>query len=103
MIIYNVTTQVDWIIHEDWLQWMKSVHIPDTLDTGMFTHHRLVRLLEVEETDGPTYAVQYFTTTLFNYHQFKESFSGYIRQKEIEKWGDKMISFGTVMQVVDEV
>jgi hypothetical protein len=103
MIIYNITFKADWLIHEEWFQWMKEVQIPEMLATGMFTHYRLVRLLEVDETDGPTYAVQYFATAPGNYHHYQEFFAPMIRTQEIQKWGEKLVSFGTIMQVVDEL
>jgi hypothetical protein len=34
MILYNVTVSVDPEIHDEWLAWMKSKHIPDVLATG---------------------------------------------------------------------
>ena len=91
MIIYNVTFKADWPIHEEWLKWMNEVHIPATLATGMFTHYRLVRLLEVDDTDGPTYAVQYFASALANYHRYQEFFAPILREQEIQKWGDKLV------------
>eukprot|EP01035_Chromulina_nebulosa_P051609 gene51609-70282_t len=58
-IIYNITTKVDWLVHDAWLRWMLDVHIPEVLGTGCFEKHLLVRILETDETEGPTYAVQY--------------------------------------------
>ena len=60
MYIYNVTIQLVWGIHEDWLQWMKTKHIPEVMATGCFTDFRFVRVLEMDETEGPTYATKYF-------------------------------------------
>ena len=53
MLIYNITIQVNWTIHNEWLPWMQEVHIPEVMATGMFTHFRILRLLEVDESDGP--------------------------------------------------
>lgn len=33
MIVYSVTVNIDSSIHEDWLAWMKSKHIPDVMAT----------------------------------------------------------------------
>ena len=51
MYIYNVTIQLVWGIHEDWLQWMKTKHIPEVMATGCFTDFRFVRVLEMDETE----------------------------------------------------
>ena len=34
MYIYNVTTNIDESVHDEWLHWMKEIHIPDVLATG---------------------------------------------------------------------
>lgn len=100
MYIYNVTTQVSWAIHEDWLRWMQQEHIPEVVGTGNFTHHRMVRLLEVDETDGPTYAVQFFTNTLQQYHNYLQNHADKIRQKAAEAWKNEAVSFRSLMEVV---
>jgi hypothetical protein len=59
MFIYNVTIQVTWAIHEQWLEWMTTIHMPEVVATGCFSTSRLLRLVEVDETEGPTFAAQY--------------------------------------------
>ena len=71
MYIYNVTTNVDESIHDEWLNWMKSKHIPAMLATGKFTVAKMSQVLIEEEMGGVTYAVQYTTedkTTLEQYY-----------------------------------
>ncbi len=100
MIIYNITFKVDWSIHDDWLSWLIDIHIPGMLDTGLFYKHQLVRLLDVEESDGPTYAVQYYLLTLRSYHDFMQHQLALKRREAREKWGDKFVEFSTLMEVV---
>ena len=59
MIIYNVTTNIQESVHDQWLTWMQEKHIPEVLATGKFTSARIVRVLIEEEMGGMTYAVQY--------------------------------------------
>ncbi|MEQ9302638.1 MAG: DUF4286 family protein, partial [Marinoscillum sp.] len=37
MILYNITVNVQEGVQEDWLNWMKAVHIPEVMQTGCFT------------------------------------------------------------------
>ncbi len=53
MIIYNVTIKVDKTIAEDWLLWMQKEHIPEVMATGCFYAYKIVRLLEIDESEGP--------------------------------------------------
>jgi hypothetical protein len=100
MFIYNVTIQVTWSIHEDWLSWMTEVHMQEVLDTGCFGNCRLLRLVEVDETDGPTYAAQYTAASKALYNSYISNHSEILRKKSYERWGDQFIAFRSVMQQV---
>lgn len=101
MIIYNVTVKTDHSIAAAWLQWLKEEHIPDIIRTGCFTHANILRLVEVDESDGITYAVQYHAANKEQYDRYISEFANEMRQKATDKWGNKFIAFRTVMQVVN--
>lgn len=101
MIVYNVTIKVDAGIAENWLAWLKNEHIPDVMGTGCFSNSNIMKLLEIDDADGPTYAIQYFAESKSQYNQYIEKFAGIMRQKSFDKWGDKFIAFRSVMQVVN--
>ncbi len=100
MFIYNITTQVTWKIHEGWLEWMKAMHIPDVMASGCFIEYRLLRLVEVDETDGPTYAAQFMAESKVLYNRYISEYAPGLRSKSFDKWGDQFISFRSVMQQV---
>jgi hypothetical protein len=99
-VIYNVTNKVEQSIAGEWLQWLKDEHIPDVLGTGCFTQATIVRLLEVDDSDGPTYAIQYQAGSKELYNRYIETFSTDRRNKAINKWGGRFIAFRSVMEVV---
>jgi hypothetical protein len=101
MIIYNITIKVEWSIAQEWEHWMKNIHIPEVLATGCFDKHQLVRLLQVDETDGPTYAAQYYSPTLAKYDYYLQHHAPDLRKKAFEKWGEKYLDFRTLMQLVE--
>ena len=41
MILYNITVNIDHDIHQEWLVWMKDIHIPDVLSTGLFIENKI--------------------------------------------------------------
>ncbi len=100
MIVYNVTIKTDHSIADKWLAWLKEEHMPAIINTGCFTHATILRLLEVDETEGPTYAVQYHAESKALYNQYIQKFSEEMRNKGFEKWGNRFIAFRSVMQVV---
>jgi hypothetical protein len=101
MIIYNITTQISWNIHDQWRQWMLEIHLPSLLGTGVFSHYRLVRLLEVDEDFGPTYAVQLYVKEDHSIEQYKRCHQRQIEDQEAQMWGDEAYSFASIMQVIN--
>ena len=101
MIVYNVTIKITSAIHTEWLQWLKEEHIPDVIQTGCFTHATILRLLEIDETEGPTYAIQYFAESKALYNNYIEKHAATMREKGFAKWGNQFIAFRSVMQVVN--
>ncbi|MBO9152750.1 DUF4286 family protein [Chitinophaga sp. GCM10012297] len=100
MIIYNVTTKVSTLIKDRWVEWMKQEHIPEIIATGLFHDYRMCRLLEQDDSDGPTFTVQYFTDTLENYYTYLQEYAPALRQQAFDTFGDQFVAFRTVMQVV---
>ena len=98
MIVYNVTTKVRWNILEAWLTWQLEEQIPAVLATGHFDSHQLFRLLEQEEEEGPTFVVQFYTTSTERYRQFITLHAPALQQNGWNKWGDSFIAFRTVME-----
>ena len=101
MIVFNITTHVAHSIAQEWEGWMKEELIPRVMVTGLFTEWKMFRLLEQDETEGITFIVQYFTSSLKNYYQYVEEFAPQMQQLAIDKWQDKFLSFKTIMQVVN--
>jgi hypothetical protein len=100
-VIYNVTIKVDASIASEWLAWLKNEHIADVMATGCFTNANILKLMEVDEAEGPTYAIQYFAGNIAQYHIYIEKYAAVMRQKSFDKWGDKFIAFRSLMQVVN--
>ncbi len=101
MLVYNITLKIDADIEKDWITWMKQEHIPEVMATTLFTENKFFKLLEQDESDGITYVIQYFTASKENYDRYIHEFSPTLRQKAIEKWGNRFIAFRTVMQFVN--
>ncbi|MCS6821508.1 MAG: DUF4286 family protein [Microscillaceae bacterium] len=102
MIVYNVTLNVDEKIHQEWLQWMREVHIPEVLATGLFIEHKFLRLLSHEaENTGFTYAVQYFLPDLPTYETYRLHYAPALQAQTTAKFGDKVVAFRTILETVE--
>lgn len=100
MLIYNVTVKVDKGIAADWLWWMRNEHIPEIMATGCFTRHQIVQLLEQDDSEGPTYAIQYHSPDQDHYERYIEEFADALRLKSLQKWGEGVMAFRSLMRIV---
>lgn len=101
MYIYNVTSNIEEAIHEQWLTWIKE-HIPQVLSTGKFKSATLTRVLVEEEMGGVTYSVQYRATSREALDDYFRDHAPALRNDAIRRFGDKVLSFRTELQIVDE-
>ena len=101
MIIYNITSQVSWAVHDAWRAWLTDELIPSVLGTTLFTHYQLVRLMEVDEENGATYALQLHSTDIDAFEEFRNNHLVYLQKKENERWGENVFSFGSLMEVIN--
>lgn len=100
MIIYNVTIKVTPDITGEYLQWLQEEHLPEMMQTGLFSSYRLCRLLESEDPEGATYVVQYHCDSMENYQSYVDEYSLRMRQKGLDKFGNKMVAFRTIMELL---
>lgn len=101
MLLYNITIKVDWRVHDLWLTWMFAKYIPFAINTQCFTKSQLVKLLEINDDEGPTYALQLYAESKASYNRYVEIYLPQIDQFTSEKWGSDVLSFSTLMQVVE--
>lgn len=102
MYIYNVTTNVAEEIHDKWLNWMKQKHIPDMLNTGKFSHAKMIQVLIDEEMGGVTYAVQYTTDSLETLEEYYTVDAPKLRDEATQLFKDQIVAFRTELKVISE-
>ena len=98
MYIYNVTVNLDEAIHQEWLNWMKTKHIPDVLNTGCFTGNRILRVLADDE--GVTYSVQYDFDTMEIYERYQEKFAPALQKEHSDRYSNRFVAYRTLLQKV---
>lgn len=100
MILYNVTTSLEPAAADEWVAYMRGVHMPEVLATGCFIRSQLCRLLN-EEDDGITYAAQYYCLSLEQFEAYQEHFAPALRGDMDKHFAGKYASFRTVLEVVE--
>ncbi len=100
MIVYNVTIKIDLKVHDIWLRWMKEEHIPRVMETGCFTGNKIYRILAEDETEGISYAFQYFANTMGDYFNYKENFASALQKELLAIFPEKFTAFRTILKEV---
>ena len=99
MILYNVTTKIDRDRAEEWLKWLREIHIPDLFKTGLFTDYKICRLLGLDDPNDETFAVQYFFKDVATFNEYQTKYAQEMRKDGMQRFGDCAASFRTVMEV----
>ncbi len=102
MYIYNVTLNIDETIHDQWMQWMKSKHIPDVLATGKFSAAKMCKVLVEEEMGGITYSIQYTTDSKTTLEAYYREDAPRLREDIMKLFAGKFVAFRTELEVVSE-
>lgn len=101
MIIYNVTVSIDETVHEEWLQWMRTTHIPDVMSTGLFLESRISRI-HAEEQGGKTYAIAYLAESMELLELYQREHAPRLQKEHSERYAGRFAAFRTFMEVVEE-
>ncbi len=100
MILYNVTINIDKDVEDQWLTWMKTTHIPDVLSTGLFSGHRIFRLLVDDDSGGTNYSIQYFAANRAQVDRYLKDHAPRLRDEYNQRYGGKHAAFRTLLEEV---
>lgn len=101
MILYNITVNINHDVHDDWLSWMREVHMPDVMKTGLFTEKRLCRLYGDEDSGGVTYSVQYVCRSMEDYEAYQHAYAPDLQAEHASRYRDKFVAFRSLLEIID--
>ncbi|MEX2593059.1 MAG: DUF4286 family protein [Anditalea sp.] len=101
MILYNVTVNIDVEKEKEYVEWMKNVHIPEVMATGLFEESKFFKLLQEVEEDGVNYSAQYFAKKMEKIHQYQENFAPVLQEKLKIKFGNHFVAFRSLLESVE--
>lgn len=102
MLIYNVTTNIEASVHDEWLLWMQESHIPEVLATGKFLNAKMSKVLVEENLGGSTYSVQYTTVNRETLKSYYQEDIQRMQDKSLRRFPDKFVAFSTEMEIISE-
>ena len=100
MIIYSVTITIEPGIEAEWLDWMKTVHVPDVLRTGCFSECRMHKILGAEET---SYVLQYSCRSLEEYHRYRDNFAPALQKEHTDRYRGQFRGSRQLLEEIERI
>ena len=101
MIIYNVTCNVEPAVSEKWQNWMKTTHIPEVMECGIFTSVKMNKVLSGND-GGDTFSIAYSCRSMKDLHQYQIKHAPVLQKKHTEKYRTKVVSFRTLLEEIEK-
>ena len=89
MYIYNVTINISDDVHQEWLKWMKEIHMPDVMRSECFIDNQLLKVLYVED-EGHTYSIQYRFLEMSDIERYQKEHAPWLQAETGKKFKDEL-------------
>jgi hypothetical protein len=100
MLLYNMTVGIDKDIESEWVDWIKSEHIPAVMKTKLFIEVKMYKVLHDEDEASVSYSIQYFATTINNINWYLQTFAPELIEQHRQQFLNKHVAFQTLLEEV---
>jgi antibiotic biosynthesis monooxygenase (ABM) superfamily enzyme len=103
MVIYVVNVTLKKEKKQEWLKWMKEVHIPGVLRTGYFLGAEIFSvILPAKSGDEISFSVQYRSETYEKFMSYTVKESGRLRKEVQDKFGNELVITRQVLESFEQ-
>lgn len=88
-------------IEAEWLKWARDVYIVTAIESGCFVTGRVLRLLDTEDDEGPTYAIQLEAAGRPAYDNWINGLAEPLMEEAFRRWGNQFIAFKSLLSIVN--
>ena len=99
-IIYNVTVSIDPSVELDWVNWMRTVHIPDVIATGCFLEGRMSKMNN-EEEGACTYAMTYIVYSQDHLTTYQKEHAQRLQIEHTKRYEGRFAAFRSTLTVIE--
>ncbi len=100
MIIYNTTFNVAPGKEEIFIEFLKQEYILDCLNSKLVRNPKFMKLLGDLPDEGSTYSLQFDCQNIDDYMAFETEDVPVLQDGIIEKYGDQILFFTSVLEVI---
>lgn len=101
-MVYNVTVKISPEVRNNWVIWMKQVHIPEVMASACFRSFRFLHLEGYDDDEGFTYAIQYTCPSQALLDIYQRDHAPELQKKHKALYEGKFVAFRTILNIIDE-
>ena len=101
MIIYNTTFHIEKEAHIACVDYLKKEYIPQAVSSGFLLNPRLRRVLQNEENEGESYAVQFHVKNVDTLNFWLQNEGNNLHRALVARFGHKIAGFSTLLEEID--
>jgi hypothetical protein len=98
MLLFNETIGIDNDVEQEWLHWIREVHFPSVLQTGLFADIKIYKVLHDQNEGTTSYSIQYFAQSLDNVQQYLERHAPRLVEEHRRKFLNRHVAFRTLLE-----
>lgn len=103
MIEYAVTVHIDSNAESDWLEWMETVHVPQVLQTGLFTCCRISKKMSDGKGYRTTYKLVYTCRSENDLQTYQEKFAPALQQDHTTRYEGRFSAERSLFRVIGQI
>ncbi len=100
MILYNITFHVELGVFADFKEYLTQEHLPFISEQSTIIEHKLLKLLNVDESEAITMTLQYFLEDMGTYNQHIAVIDYKLKKEIYERYGEKVLNFCSVLEKI---
>jgi len=100
MLIFNTTLHLDDSIHDECLEYLKTIYIPQALSGNTLEQPLLARIDRQHEEGGVSYALHLKAQNIDVLNRWAEKTGEKLQKELFDKFGNKVSGFITLMEEI---
>jgi len=101
MLIFNTTYHVEDSIDNAYLDFMKTIYIPQVSEGGFLFEARLAKIHPQHEETGKSYSLQFKVKNIDTLNYWLSGDGSKLNKVLVDKFGSKVASFITILQEIE--
>jgi hypothetical protein len=98
MLIHNITYNIEKELENDFLDWIKNVHVQNVMITGFPKSFKIMRLLTEIDNGGATFSVQYKFDSIEGFEVFENEYFDDLNAAVDKRYRGKYVFFPSLLE-----